>query len=164
MEEVITRRLSHFTENGENKGFGNLPDAIFADGGITQIRAVRKAIDKFNFDIKVFGMVKNDKHQTRALMDENRNEIEVSDNLFNQITLFQDAVHDTAITYHRKLRDKTIISSELDNIKGIGEQKKKQLLKHFGSITKIKEAEIEELIKVKGITKKIAEEIKRKIV
>lgn len=164
MEEAITRRLSHFAENGEDKGFGKLPDAIFADGGITQIRAVRKAIDKFNFDIKVFGMVKNDKHQTRALMDEKRNEIEISENLFHQITLFQDAVHDTAISYHRKLRDKALTSSELDNIKGIGEEKKKQLLKHFGSITKIREAELEDLIKVRGITKKLAEEIKRKII
>ena len=75
MEEVITRRLEHFAKNGEDKGFGKLPDAIFADGGITQIRAVRKAVDKFNFDIKIFGMVKNDKHQTRALLDENRKEI-----------------------------------------------------------------------------------------
>ena len=161
MEEVITRRLSHFAENGEDKGFGKLPDAIFADGGITQIRAVRKAVDKFNFDIKIFGMVKNDKHQTRALLDENRKEIPISENLFKQITLFQDTVHETAITYHRKLRDKALTSSELDNIKGIGETKKKQLLKQFGSIAKIKEVSVEELMKVKGINKSLAEEIKK---
>ncbi len=79
----------------------------------------------------------------------------------NLITKFQDTVHDTAITYHRKLRDKAITKSELDNINGIGEVKKKELLKHFGSVKKIKEATIEELMQVKGITKKLAEEIKK---
>ena len=159
MEEVITRRLAHSIENPEDKGFGKIPDAIFADGGITQIRAVRKAVDKYNVDIKIFGMVKNDKHQTRALMDENRNEIEISENLFKLITLFQDTVHDTAISYHRKLRDKSISKSELDNIKGIGEKKKKALLKEFGSVEKIKKASIEELMKVKGIHEKLARAI-----
>ena len=163
MEEVITRRLKHSVENPEDKGFGKLPDAIFADGGITQIRAVRTAVDKYNLDIKIFGMVKNDKHQTRALLDENRNEIEISENLFKLITLFQDTVHDTAISYHRKLRDKSISKSELDDIKGIGEAKKKALLKHFGSVEKIKKASVEELMEVKGITKELAETIKEKI-
>ena len=160
MEEVITRRLSHSLEDDKNSGFGVLPDAIFADGGITQIRAVRKAIDKYNLDIKIFGMVKNDKHQTRALLDENRCEIQISDNLFNLITLFQDTVHNTAISYHRKVRDKELTKSELDNIKGIGDKKKKALLKEFGSVKKIKDAKIEDLTKVKGIDINLAKEIK----
>ena len=159
MEEVVTRRLKHSIED-ENGGFGKLPDAIFADGGITQIRAIRRAIDKYNLDIKIFGMVKNDKHQTRALIDEQRNEIEVSEKLMNAITNFQDTVHDTAITYHRKLRDKSITKSELDDIKGIGEKKKKALLKKFGNVQNIKNATVEELCEVKGITKKIAETIR----
>ncbi len=163
MEEVITRRLKHSVENPEDKGFGKVPDAIFADGGITQIRAVRKAVDKYNLNIKIFGMVKNDKHQTRALMDEDRNEIEISENLFKLITLFQDTVHDTAISYHRKLRDKSISKSELDDIKGIGEAKKKALLKHFGSVKKIKNASIEELTEVKGINEKLAKEIMKRL-
>ena len=160
MEEVVTRRLVHSVEDPNNKGFGNLPDAIFADGGITQIRAIRKAINKYGVDIKIYGMVKNDKHQTRALIDENRNEIKISENLMNLITKFQDTVHDTAISYHRKLREKSIVKSELDNIKGIGKIKKQELLKTFGSVEKIKKASIEELCKVKGITKKLAEEIR----
>ena len=159
MEEVITRRLKHSIESPKG-GFGELPDVIFADGGITQIRATKKAISKYNLNIPVFGMVKNDKHQTRALMDENRNELEISQNLMNLITKFQDTVHDTAITYHRKLRDKEMTKSELDDIEGIGEKKKKELLKHFGSIKKIKEASIEELISVKGITEVLAKKIK----
>ena len=162
MEEVITRRLKHSIENPEG-GFGKLPDVIFADGGITQIRATKKAIEKYNLDIPVFGMVKNDKHQTRALMDENRNELVISENLKNLITRFQDTVHDTAITYHRKVREKDITKSELDDISGIGEVKKKALLKHFGSVAKIKEASVAELMKVDGINEKLAEEIKRDI-
>ena len=159
MEEVITRRLKHSIENPKG-GFGELPDVIFADGGITQIRATKKAIAKYNLSIPVFGMVKNDKHQTRALMDENRNELKISQNLMNLITKFQDKVHDTAITYHRKLRDKEMTKSELDNIEGIGEVKKKALLKHFGSIKKMKEASIEELTSIKGITENLAKKIK----
>lgn len=159
MEEVITRRLKHSIDN-PNGGFGKLPDAIFADGGITQIRATKKAIEKYKLNIPVYGMVKNDKHQTRALMDENRNELEISENLMNLITRFQDTVHDTAITYHRKIRDKQITKSELDEVKGIGKAKKQALLKEFGSVEKIKKATIEELMKVKGITKTIAEQLK----
>ena len=159
MEEVITRRLKHSIENPKG-GFGELPDVIFADGGITQIRAVKRAIGKYNLNIPVFGMVKNDKHQTRALMDENRNELKISQNLMNLITKFQDTVHDTAITYHRKLRDKEMTKSKLDEIEGIGEVKKKALLKHFGSIKKMKEASIEELTSVNGITENLAKKIK----
>ena len=187
MEEVITRRLRHSIEN-EKGGFGELPDAIFADGGITQIRATKQAIENVlkeneekimqdnnlnekdkndklkeienRLDIKVFGMVKNDKHQTRALMDENRKELEISENLKNLITKFQDTVHDTAITYHRKLRDKEMTKSELDDIKGIGKVKKQELLKKFKSVENIKKATIEELMEVKGITKDLAERIK----
>lgn len=163
MEEVITRRLKHSIDNPNDKGFGKLPDAIFADGGITQIRAVRRAVDKCGVDIKIFGMVKNDKHQTRALMDEDRNEIEISERLFNLITLFQDTVHDTAISYHRKLRDKALTSSELDEIDGIGEAKKKELLRVFGSVEKIKVADVEELVKVKGISRELANNIKNNL-
>ncbi len=167
MEEVIKRRLKHSIEN-PNGGFGALPDVIFADGGITQIRAVQRAIHDFEkkeeekLKIPVFGMVKNEKHQTRALMDENRKELKISQNLMNLITKFQDTVHDTAISYHRKLRDKEITKSELDEITGIGEVKKQALLKQFGSVEEIKKAKIEELMKVKGITKELAEKIKNK--
>ena len=159
MEEVIERRLKHSIENPKG-GFGELPDAIFADGGITQIRATKKAVQKYGLQIPVYGMVKNDKHQTRALMDENRKELEISENLMHLITRFQDTVHDTAITYHRKVRDKQITKSELDDVKGIGEAKKKALLKSFGSVEKIKQASLEELMKVKGITEELAKSLK----
>ena len=158
MEEVITRRLKHSIDS-DSSGFGRLPDAIFADGGITQIRATKTAIAKYELNIPVFGMVKNDKHQTRALMDENRNELEISENLKNLITKFQDEVHDTAISYHRKLRDSDITKSDLDEIEGIGEVKKKALLKHFGSVEKIKKSNLVDLAKVKGINESFAKKI-----
>ncbi len=165
MEEVVTRRLRHSIDK-EDDGFGKLPDVIFADGGITQIRAILKAIhnleieSKKSLDIRVFGMVKNDKHRTRALIDENRNEIEISEDMFNLITQFQDTVHDTAIGYHKFLRDKSMSKSALDDIKGIGTTKKALLLKKFGSVQKIKEADIEEITKVKGINEELARKIK----
>ena len=161
MEEVVTRRIKHSLEN-ENSGFGKMPDLILVDGGITQIKAVKRAVSKYkNVNIPVYGMVKNDKHQTRALIDENRKEFEISEELMKLITRFQDTVHDTAITYHRKLRDKSITKSELDNINGIGEVKKKLLLKKFGSIENIRKADIKELTKITGITEKLAKKIKQ---
>lgn len=161
-EEVVTRRLKNSIENPKG-GFGELPDLILADGGITQIRAIKTAIGKYNLKIPVYGMVKNDKHQTRALIGEDRKEIEISEKLFNTITAFQDAVHETAIEYHRKLREESVTKSVLDEIEGIGEKKKQELLQEFGTVEKIRNATIAELIKVKGINEKLAENILKKL-
>ena len=165
MQEVVERRLRHSIDK-EDDGFGKLPDLIFADGGITQIRAILTAIHNVEKEsgkqlgIRVFGMVKNDKHRTRALIDENRNEIPISDEIFNLITQFQDTVHDTAIGYHKFLRDKSMSKSALDDIKGVGTTKKALLLKKFGSVQKIKEADVGEITKVKGINEELAQKIK----
>ena len=159
MEEVITRRLKHSIENPEG-GFGKLPNIIFADGGITQMRAVRRAIDSYGVDILIFGLVKNDKHRTRAMIDENRREIPLSEELMNFVTRMQNEVHNVAIEYHRKLRDKQMHRSALDDIPGIGEAKKKLLLKTFGSVKKIKETDLAELTKIKGINESLARTIK----
>ena len=189
MEEAVTRRLRHsidlkkiakndavkkmpheIKEKYElGKGFGVLPDLILADGGITQIKAIIKAIKNIEdeieekLDIKVYGMVKNDKHQTRALIDMNRKEYEISEQVFNLITNFQNEVHNTAIGYHKLLRDKSIQKSELDNIHGIGTVKKVALLKEFGSVEKIRKSSIEDIIKVKGINKELAIIIKEEL-
>ena len=159
MKEVISRRIKQ-SINNENGGFGRLPDVIFVDGGITQIRAGREAVREQNVKIPIFGMVKNDKHQTRALMDKERRELKISDQLMNLITLFQDTVHDTAIGYHKKLRDESITKSALDEVPGIGTVKKVALLKKFGSTDKIKEAKVEEIAEVKGINIELAKKIK----
>ena len=156
MQEVIERRLKH-----DGDGLGKLPDAIFVDGGINQIRAAEKAIG--DNSIYVFGMVKNDKHQTRALINSNKEELQISDELFKLITLFQDTVHDTAIGYHRMLREKEATRSSLDNIPGIGPIKRTALMKKFKTVSKIKEASISELMEVKGINKELAKIIKESI-
>ena len=176
MKEVIERRLAHSIDN-PNGGFGRLPDVIFVDGGITQIRAAIEGIENLkkeykakneNFDVEIlnipiFGMVKDDKHSTRALMNKEREELELSNKLFNLITMFQDSVHDTAIGYHKKLREKELTKSVLDEISGIGEVKKKALLKKFGSVKKIAEADVEEISKIKGINEELAKRIKEEL-
>lgn len=162
MQEVVTRRLKHSIENPKG-GFGTLPDLILADGGITQIRAIKKAMDEVGVELPVFGMVKDNHHSTRALIDEDKNEFEISENLFHFITNLQDEVHNTAIEYHRKVRDKEMTKSKLDYIEGIGEKKRTALLKKFGSVKKIKEASIEDLMQVKGINLELAEKLKNEL-
>ena len=162
MQEVVKRRLLHSIDN-PNGAFGNFPDVIFADGGITQIRATKQAIKELGLSIPVYGMVKDDKHSTRALIDENKNEFELSENLMKVITNFQDNIHDTAINYHRQLRDKQTTHSVLDEVDGIGEAKKKALLKKFKTINNIQNASIEELTEVSGITENLAKSIKQKL-
>ena len=158
-EEVVTRRLKHSIENPKG-GFGELPNVIFADGGITQIRAIKRAIAKYDLQIPVFGMVKDDKHSTKNLIDEERHVITLTEEQMNFVTRMQDEVHNVAIEYNRKLREKEATKSELDNIPGIGEKKKQELLKAFGSIQGIKKASIEEITKIKGINADLARNIK----
>lgn len=162
MKEVIERRLKHSLENPRG-GFGTLPDLIFVDGGINQIKAAKEASLKYELSIPVYGMVKNDKHQTRALIDENKKEIKLSDELMKAITNFQDCVHNTAIEYHRKVRDKEVTKSLLDSIDGIGEVRKTELLKKFGSVEKILNASDDEISQINGINKKMAQKIKEEL-
>ena len=98
IQEVIKRRLKHSIDN-PNGGFGKLPDVIFVDGGITQLKAAKEAVSEYNLNIPIFGMVKNEKHSTRALIDENRKELELSEELKNLITNFQDTVHDLSLIH-----------------------------------------------------------------
>ena len=162
MEEVVTRRIKHSIDNPKG-AFGTLPNVIFADGGITQIRAIKKAIAKYNIEIPVFGMVKDDKHTTKKLIDDNRKEIKINEKIMNFITNMQDEVHRVAIEYNRKLRNKDTTKSKLDEIKGIGEKKKQELLKKFGSVEGIKKADILEISEIKGITEELARKIKKEL-
>ena len=161
-EEVVTRRIKHSLENPKG-GFGTLPDLILADGGITQIKAIKRALSTYNLQdqIPVYGMVKDDTHSTRALVDENRKEFEISERLFFFITNLQNEVHNTAIEYHRKLREQDMTKSSLDEIEGIGKAKRDALLRKFGTIEKIKNASIEELTQVKGINEKLVQKLKK---
>lgn len=163
MREVLTRRLKYLCDISLKSPYGEAPSLILMDGGLSQIRVAKKVIDELGLEkIPVYGMVKTDKHRTRAILDESGKEYNISNNpkLFNFVTFIQDEVHETAIEYHRKLRDAKIRQSELDEIDGIGEKRKKALMDRFKSIKRMKEASIEELCEVEGITRDIAIKIK----
>jgi excinuclease ABC subunit C len=163
LKEVLTRRLKHGlteqTEGGNGK-FSAFPDVIMMDGGRGQVNIALEVLKELELSIPVCGMVKDNHHRTRGLY---YNNIEIPmdshSELFLLITRMQDEAHRFAITYHRSLRGKRNLASVLDDIPGVGEKRKKNLLKHFGSFTKIKEASIEELLEVEGINHAVAEEI-----
>lgn len=166
MEEVITRRFTRYInetsgdENVKKAGFDKKPDMIFLDGGKGQISAVQKALTNLNLYVPVCGMVKDDRHRTRALMY-NGEEIELpyTSEGFKLLTRMQDEVHRFAIEYHRKLREKKQLHSILDDISGIGSVRRKALMKHFGDINAIRRAEVEELQQVDGMNIKSAEAV-----
>lgn len=166
MRETLIRRLKYLLPNQteEKNPYGPRPNLILMDGGITQVRVAKNVVREYGLDIPVYGLVKNDKHRTRTIVDEEGKEYEVkSSEIFNLITYIQDEVHETAIEYHRKLRNKRMKKSELDEIEGIGDARKQALLKRFKSIENIKKASVAELCLVDGINEKIAEKILEKL-
>ncbi len=170
LEEVLSRRferglkeqvqiLKNELELSRGK-FNILPDLILMDGGKGQVSVAKRVLKKFGLDIMVCGMVKDDKHRTRGLIYEGQMlEIEKNGDLFKFITRVQDETHRFAITYHSKLRNDELIKSELSNIKGVGEKRRRTLLKKFGSVKKISEQSLESLESTDGISFKLAEEI-----
>lgn len=159
MAEVLDRRFLEY-KKGEDEGFAILPDLILLDGAKGQISAVLPILEKHNLNIPVFGMVKDSKHRTRAIATSG-GDIAIKSNrrTFTLITNIQDEVHRFAISYHKKLQSKKMLSRELLLIEGIGEKKANKLLKHFGSISKIKNADKDAILSVDGITKNNAEKI-----
>lgn len=153
MAETLQRRFSEYIK-GEDQGFSILPELILLDGAKGQINSVLPVLKSFNLDIPVFGMVKDSKHRTRAIATTG-GDILIKSNkkAFKLVTDIQDEVHRFAISYHRKLQSRNMINSELLEIDGIGENRAKNLLKHFGSMKKLKTASIEELSAVKGMNK-----------
>lgn len=160
MNEVLRRRFKHYYEDDEDSTFKILPDLILLDGGQPQVNAVLPVIREMNISVPVFGMVKDNKHRTRAIAFDG-GEIEINSHraAFTLVSNIQEEVHRFAITYHHKKHQKSSFSSSLLKIEGIGEKKAKILIKHFKTITAVKEASVEELSKVSGISKKDAENI-----
>ncbi len=156
MQEVIYRRYQKaLVEKSE------LPDLIIVDGGINQINACLDILNSLNLHIKVVGLKKNDKHRTNELIDSDTYNIiplDKDSNIFHYLTRIQDEVHRFTINYHKTLRSKGSISSILDNIDGIGNTRKKELIKKYGNINNIKNAPFEELTKI--ISEKVAKELK----
>ena len=154
MREVLYRRYYKvFMENLER------PDLIVMDGGKTQIAVCKEVLESLHMKIPIIGLVKDDKHRTNQIMNENFEILEVNkdSNLFLFLTRIQDEVHRYAITYHRNMKAKGALSSVLDAVPGVGEVTKKELLKKFGSLKKMKMATLEELEQVvkKDIAKKL---------
>lgn len=170
MREVLERRFRHGIkerEQLEKEGkdieigkFAVFPDLILIDGGLGQVNAVLPILQELGIETPVCGMVKDDKHRTRGLIY-NKQEIAIpiSTHAFRLITNVQDEAHRFAIAYHRSLRGKTIVKSQLDEVPGIGPARRQALLKKFGSLKNIKSATIEELSEVQGMNKKTAEMI-----
>jgi len=160
MIEVIYRRYYRcLVEKSE------LPDLILVDGGISQINACKDILKELHLNIKVCGLVKNNKHRTNDLMDGdtlNVYNIDKTSNLFHYLTRIQDEVHNFTINYHRTIRSKGSISSILDNVEGIGAKRKKELIKTYGSVKKISNASIEELSKI--IPENVAKNLKKHLI
>ena len=145
MRQVVFRRFSHF-KNGD-KGFDTKPDLLLIDGGITHAAAATAVLSEMELDIRTVGMVKDDRHRTRALVTTDGLEIRIDSNqsVFSLIGNIQEETHNFAINYHRKLRSKRLRGSALDGIPGVGPKRKEDLLKAFRSISAIKNSTLAEL-------------------
>lgn len=153
MREVICRRISEYHEHkDEGVGFGRLPDLILLDGGAGHVSAIKPLIEASGLEIPVFGMVKDDKHRTRAIAADG-GEIAISSTraAFTLISTIQEEVHRFAITYHRAERSKSMKGLSLMRIEGIGETRARELMKHFKTITAIKRASVQQLANVNGM-------------
>lgn len=170
MREILTRRFNHGLDEIKaiqqrdlklSAGkFSTFPDLIMMDGGKGQVNIALEVLKSLNIDIPVCGLVKDDKHQTRGIVYNNKELIiNRGSNLMQLIRRIQDEVHRFAITYHRSLRDKRTLHSILDDIPNVGEKRRRALLMKFGSVDNIKKATIEELLDTQSIDKKSAQSI-----
>lgn len=157
MEEVVYRRYKRMKDENQK-----LPDLILVDGGLNQIKAAEAALSKTDVKINLFGLVKNNKHQTAGLMDINGNVFDIENkNIFFMLTRMQDEVHRFAITFHQSLRNKNMKSSILDDIKGLGAKRRELINKAYPDIALLKEATIEELSQL--LPKEVAEALYMKL-
>ncbi|MDD7403040.1 MAG: excinuclease ABC subunit UvrC [Butyribacter sp.] len=170
MEEVLTRRFRHGLEEREQLSqkdwdstlgsFTQFPDLIMMDGGKGQVHVAEQVLEKLGLNIPVCGMVKDDKHRTRGLYFQNREmPVTVNSEGFHLMTRIQDEVHRFAIEYHRSLRSKVQVKSILDEIPGIGEKRRKALMRRFQSLENIRQASVEELKEADGMNEKAAQSV-----
>ena len=159
MEEVLTRRFTHESK-GEYDSFSILPDLILMDGGRGQVNIARKVLGELGIDIPVCGMVKDDNHRTRGVYFNNVEiPIDTSGEGFHLVTRIQDEAHRFAIEYHRSLRSKEQVHSVLDDIPGIGETRRKALMRRFRSVENIRDASVEELSQTESMNAQSAEAV-----
>lgn len=148
MRQVVTRRFTHYLAS--DKGFEDAPDLLLIDGGVVHAQTALRALQELHLSFPVFGMVKDDRHRTRALVTPEGEEISINANqaVFSLIGNIQEETHRFAITYHRQLRGKRLRYSELDGIPGIGAKRKQELLRQFKSLTAIGQATLPELERI----------------
>lgn len=158
MSEMIERRFKRYLSN--DSSFNKLPDLILLDGGKGHLSTICNVLDKLSISIPIFGMVKNNKHKTEAIVSiDGKIDIKLNSNLFKFITTIQNEVHRFSVEYQRKLMKKRNINLTLTNISGIGEKKAIILLSHFKSIDNLKKSNAVEISNLKGINKRDAENI-----
>ncbi|MFM1538309.1 excinuclease ABC subunit UvrC [Helcococcus bovis] len=160
MREVLTRRIKRLISDEDNTSFSKKPDLIIMDGGKGQVNIALQVMQEFNQDIKVIGLVKNDKHKTRAIIYENKEiPIENDTAIYRFLYDIQEEVHRFAINYFNNVHKKKMFESELTKIEGLGEKRIISLLKKFGSIVNIKKATKEQLLEVDNINEVVANNI-----
>lgn len=161
MNEVLTRRFSEYEKSKDStEGFGKLPDLILLDGGVGQVHAVEPVLREFGLKIPLFGMVKDNRHRTRAISGDG-GEIAINSKrqVFTLVSEIQNEVHRFSVAYHHQKHAKRGLSLSLTEIEGVGEKRASTLLKYFKTMTAIKNAEVDELSKAPGITSAVAQNI-----
>lgn len=161
MNEVLTRRFSEYEKSkNSTEGFGKLPDLILLDGGVGQVHAVEPVLREFGLKIPLFGMVKDNRHRTRAISGDG-GEIAINSKrqVFTLVSEIQNEVHRFSVAYHHQKHAKRGLSLSLTEIEGVGEKRASALLKYFKTMTAIKNAEVDELSKAPGITSAVAQNI-----
>lgn len=161
MNEVLTRRFSEYEKSKDStEGFGKLPDLILLDGGVGQVHAVEPVLREFGLKIPLFGMVKDNRHRTRAISGDG-GEIAINSKrqVFTLVSEIQNEVHRFSVAYHHQKHAKRGLSLSLTEIEGVGEKRASALLKYFKTMTSIKNAEVDELSKAPGITSAVAQNI-----
>lgn len=161
MNEVLTRRFSEYEKSKDStEGFGKLPDLILLDGGVGQVHVVEPVLREFGLKIPLFGMVKDNRHRTRAISGDG-GEIAINSKrqVFTLVSEIQNEVHRFSVAYHHQKHAKRGLSLSLTEIEGVGEKRASALLKYFKTMTAIKNAEVDELSKAPGITSAVAQNI-----
>ena len=160
LEEVLDRRFNRLKEEQEENSFSKMPDLLMMDGGKGQVSVAEKMLAKYGLAIPVCGMVKDDRHRTRGLLYQGEEILLPSGSEgFKLITRLQDEVHRFSIEYHKKLRSKAQVQSLLDDIKGVGKERKKIILQHFKSIEYLRQASLSDIEQVPGIPADVASNI-----
>ncbi len=160
MVEVLSRRFDEYEKGYSDNYFSRMPDLILLDGGQGQVNAVKEMLEKRKISVPVFGMVKDDRHKTRAITsDGDEISIKATKAAYALVYSIQEEVHRFAIGYHKQRRKRKMLGSSLTEIEGIGETRAKALMAHFGTVAAISQAELDDLMQVKGMTKPAAESV-----